>query len=102
MGRIWKGLIILAGAALFISILLFFLIKFTPQPPSAKCNRPEKPCRLLQETKLTHIQKNNTGMQGPVIIQLLKPGKKENARFLYFRDYEKVVKLARLAAKKAS
>ncbi len=102
MGRIWKGLIILAGAALFISILLFFLIKFTPQPPVSEMQQARKAMSIAARNKADTYSKKQYRDARACYNSALEAWKKENARFLYFRDYEKVVKLARLAAKKAA
>ena len=101
MSLIWKRILIVAAGALFIFLVFFFLIRFTPQPPVDEMAYARKALAKAATNKADTYSKKLYKEAKGYYESAMTTWKIENERFLYFRDYSKVVKLAMLAARTA-
>jgi hypothetical protein len=102
MSLIWKRILIVAAGALFIFLVFFFLIKFTPKPPADEMAYARKALSKAATNKAdTYSRKLYKEARG-YYESAMTTWKIENERFLYFRDYTKVITLALKAARTAN
>ncbi|MCX6327494.1 MAG: L,D-transpeptidase family protein [Bacteroidia bacterium] len=102
MRKDWRDVLIFAAVAVSMPLIVLLLIRFTPQPPIGEME-------YARET-LSKAGKNNADTYSKKLYSEAKifydsamvNWQKENERFLYFRDYDKVAMFAELSAKKAS
>jgi hypothetical protein len=102
MNLIWKRILIIFGAAIFIFLVFYFLIIYTPQPPVMDMEYARTALSLASKNKADSFSKKLYKEAKGYYDSALENWKKENKRFLYFRDYSKVAKFAKLAVKTAN
>ena len=102
MSLIWKRILIISSAAIFIFLLIFFLIIYTPKPPVSDMAYARNAISLATRDKADAYSKKLYKEAKGYYDSALRSWQKENKRFLYFRDYSKVAKLAKLAVKAAN
>jgi hypothetical protein len=102
MRKIWRGILRLLITVLFLALVVFLLVKLTPKPPVSKVEHARE--------VLADAQKNMADVYARKLFNEAKMSydsamiywQKENKRFIYFRNYDKVVKFAELSSKKAT
>jgi hypothetical protein len=97
-----KQILIISFTAIFIFLVFYFLIIFTPQTPVSEMAYARAALSLAVNNKADSYSKKLYKTAKGYYDSALKSWQKENKRFLYFRDYSKVVKLAKLAARTAN
>lgn len=100
-GKLIKALFTVALSAIVFSLLIFLLIKLAPVPPvddikSAIASLSDASSRQAS----TYARKLYNEAEA-AYDSAMANWKRENKKFIYFRNYEKTVAYARLAEKKA-
>jgi len=99
--RIWKDISLFLLLAAVILVLVLLLVRFTPQPPVGEMEY----ARIM----ISRAESSNAGTYSRKLFQEARSlydsamvnWNRENDRFIYFRDYDKVADYAGLAAQKA-
>ncbi len=99
--KVWKKVIVLIAFAALIPLIVYLLVKLTPKPPveamedariaiseAASSNADTYSSNLYREAKTLY----DSGMRF---------WRKQNSRFIYFRNYDTVAYLAKQSQKKA-
>jgi hypothetical protein len=102
MSLIWEQILIISSGVIFIFLLFYFLIIFTPQPPVRDMVYARVALSLAAKNKADSYSRKQYKEAKGYYISALSKWQKENKRFLYSRDYSIVAKLAKLAAKAAN
>lgn len=102
MNLVRKKILIISFAAIFIFLLFFFLIIYTPKPPVREMDYARTALSLAAKNNAESYSKKQYKEAKGYYDSAFRIWKKENNRFLYFRDYSKVLKLAKLAVKTAN
>jgi hypothetical protein len=102
MRNSWKNVLIIAAIAVAIPLIILLLIRITPGAPVAEMeNARVKLSRAGSKRADTYSKKLYT--EAKVFYDsAMVNWRKENKKFLYVRDYDKVVMFAELSAKKAN
>lgn len=101
MRKVVKRVIIIFSAAVVIFLLGFLFVNLTPQPPVADVDYARETLAKADVSKAgTYSRKLYTEAKA-AFDSAMANWKKENERFIYFRNYDKVVKFAKLSAKKS-
>jgi len=99
--KVWKKRLLFAVALALIPLVIMLLVKLVPQPPKGEVEY----ARLV----ISQAASNNAAIYSKKLYSEAKAlydssmvhWKKENRKFIYFRNYEKVASFAELSAKKA-
>ncbi|MBS1232283.1 MAG: ErfK/YbiS/YcfS/YnhG family protein [Bacteroidetes bacterium] len=99
--KFWKRIIILAVILALVPVIIIMLIRLVPQPPQEEV----EDARIA----LSEAASNNADTYTKKLYREAKSfydsamikWQEENKRFIYFRNYEEVVRLADLSARKA-
>ncbi len=101
MRRVVKNIFTLLIFAVFILLIIFLLVRFAPQPPVSEMEYARK---SISEA----VARNAGAYSGKLFSEArvlydsaMKNWQKENEKFIYFRNYDKVTEFAELSAKKA-
>jgi hypothetical protein len=101
MRKNWRELLIFAAIAASVPLVIILLIRFTPHPPVEEIkNAREAISRAVKDRADTYSKKLFTEARINYDSAIVN-WKRQNNRFLYFRDYERVKMFAEIAAKKA-
>jgi hypothetical protein len=101
MRKIWIGALIFTGAAIFISFAIMLMIYFTPKPPVEEMEYARVTISMAGRVKADDYSKNIYTEANNLYDSAMATWQKENERFLYNRDYKRVVMYAEISAKKA-
>jgi hypothetical protein len=101
MRKRWRNVLIIGAISGFIPLIILLLIHFTPSPPvSVMAYARIKLSQAGSKRADTYSKKLYT--EAKVLYDsAMVNWKRENNRFLFTRDYEKVVSFAKLSAKKS-
>lgn len=102
MRKVWRYVLILSAVAFAIPIILLLLIRFTPQSPAVEMDNAREALSKAGMVRADQYSKKLFTQANTYYDSALVNWKKENKRFLYFRDYDKVVMFAELSEKKAN
>ena len=102
MSLIWKRILIISLSAIFVFFVFFFMIFYTPKPPVTDMEYARKALSLAVKSNADAYSKKLYKEAKGYYDSAIRDWKKENQRFLYFRDYKKVAKLAKMAVKAAN
>ncbi|HEX2975798.1 MAG TPA: L,D-transpeptidase family protein [Bacteroidales bacterium] len=102
MKKIWRDVLILSAAAVFISLTVFLLIKLTPRPPVEQME--------LARVSLSNAVKSRADTYSRKLYNEAKTNydsamanwERQNTRFIFFRKYDRVEMFAKISASKAS
>jgi len=102
MKKVWRDLSVFIVFAIAIPVIVILLIQFTPEPPVSEME-------LALET-LSEARKNRADTYSKKLFTEAKNfydsamvnWQKENERFIYLRNYDRVVMFADLSVKKAN
>ena len=102
MRKRWKNVLIIAAIAGSIPLIILLLIRITPNPPvSVMENARIKLSQAGSKRADTYSKKLYT--EAKILYDsAMVNWKRENNRFIFVRDYDKVVTFAKLSAKKSS
>lgn len=84
--------------ALFISAVVFIMIQLTPKPPVSEMEHARSSLAIASREKANTYSSRLYNEARSSYDSALANWQKQNTKFLYFRDYEKVRMFARLAS----
>jgi len=102
MAKFRKELLIFTITAVSVPLVVLLLIHFTPEPPVSEMECARVTISMAGKSKADSFSKKLFNEAKIYYDSALANWHKENKRFLYFRDYEKVAMFAELSAKKAN
>ena len=102
MRKVWRDVLIFAAVAVSIPLTILLLIRFTPQPPIGEMEYAREILSMAGTNRADTYSKKLFTQAKIYYDSAMVNWQKENKRFLYFRDYKKVVMFAELSSKKAS
>lgn len=101
MRKIWRDVLIFAAIAVSVPLTILLLVRFTPLPPINEMEYARKTLSHAGKKRADTYSKKLYTEAKIYYDSAMVNWQKQNKRFLYFRDYEKVLMFARLSAKKA-
>jgi hypothetical protein len=102
MKKGWRDMIIFAAIAVSIPLIIILLIRFTPQPPVDEMEFARETLSDAEKSRADTYSKKIYSQAKIYYDSAMFYWQKENKRFIYFRDYDKVAMYAELSAKKAN
>jgi hypothetical protein len=101
MRKVWRDVLIFAAAAVSILLVFLILIRITPKPPTGQMELAREILSKAKKNKADTYSKKMFNEARIAYDSAMVNWERENKRFLYFRDYDKVLMFANLTAKKA-
>ncbi len=101
MRRYIKWLALIVGFAGFAGLIVFLLVKLTPSPPESEVELAMKAFSRANKDKADTYSTKLFNESRAAYDSAMANWKRENKKFLFFRNYEKVETFARLASKRA-
>lgn len=101
MRRVIKWFIIAFITSGFIALVILIMIKAVPKPPVGDIELAMETLSMAGSSKAGTYSKKLYTESREAFDSAMAIWERENERFIFFRDYEKVQTLARLSAKKA-
>ncbi|MBI5009651.1 MAG: hypothetical protein HZB98_08400, partial [Bacteroidia bacterium] len=101
MGRIWKRIVLLLSALALIAVTVLLLIYFLPEQPSTEMESARKALSVAAARKADVYSRKLYNQAKVLYDSAMVNWQKENRKFYYFRDYEKVISFANLSEEKA-
>ena len=99
--KFWKRIIILAVILALVPVIIIMLIRLVPQPPQEEVEDARIALsEAVSNNADTYTKKLYREAKSFYDSAMIK-WQEENKRFIYFRNYEEVVRLADLSARKA-
>lgn len=95
----WVILILVSGG--FVLLVVFLLIRFTPQPPIGDVEYAMESLSIANSNKADTYSKKLYYEANVLYDSAMVNWQKENKKFIFFRNYEKVAMFAGSSAKKA-
>ena len=93
---------IFTAFAVFISLVIFLMVRFTPQPPVGEMEYARE-CLAGAGKSQANIYSGRLYREAKICYDsAMANWQKENERFIFFRDYRKVLMFANLSAEKAA
>jgi L,D-peptidoglycan transpeptidase YkuD (ErfK/YbiS/YcfS/YnhG family) len=102
MRKIWRDALIFTAIAVSIPLIILLLIRFTPKPPISKMEHAREILSKAGKNRADTYSKKLYTEAKIFYDSAMANWQKENKRFIYFRDYDKVAMFAEISAKKAS
>jgi L,D-peptidoglycan transpeptidase YkuD (ErfK/YbiS/YcfS/YnhG family) len=99
--KVWKRVIIFIVILALIPLAVILLVKFTPKPPEEKVEYARIALSKAVSSNADTYSKNLYHEAKAFYDSAMINWQKENKRFIYFRNYEKVASFAELSARKA-
>lgn len=94
-------LFIFLAAAGFVTLTVLLLIYFTPQPPIKEIEKAREALSTATNNKANTYSKELYTEAKDYYDSAMKNWRKENDKFIYFRNFDTVLKFAKLSTKKA-
>jgi len=101
MRTIWRGVVIFAVTTAFIALIVFVLIRIAPQPPVAEIEKARISLSDAQKNKADIYSKKLYTQARSLYDTAMADWRRENEKFIYLRNYEKIADLAAQSAKKS-
>jgi hypothetical protein len=102
MRKVWRDVLIFTAIAVSIPLIILLLIHFTPKPPVSEMEYAREALSKAEKNKADTYSKKLYSAAKICYDSAMANWEKENKRFLYFRDYGKVLMFAELSAKKST
>jgi L,D-peptidoglycan transpeptidase YkuD (ErfK/YbiS/YcfS/YnhG family) len=102
MKKVYKGLIITLVTAVAIPLVIWLLIRITPLPPTEEMHNARETLSRAGHDKADTYSKKNYSEAKAAYDSAMAVWKRENKRFIFLRNYDKVEMYAKLSTKKAS
>ncbi len=102
MRNIWRNGLIFTAVVVSIPLILLLLIRFTPKPPIVEMDYAREILSMAEKNKADIYSKRLYTAGKIYYDSAMIAWRRENMRFLYLRDYEKVLMYAELSAKTAN
>ncbi|MCE5348110.1 MAG: L,D-transpeptidase family protein [Bacteroidales bacterium] len=101
MRKIWKKVLIFLAITVVITTLVFIFINITPQPPVKKMELARESLSKAKINKADIYSKKLFNQAKSLYDSAMVNWERENKRFYFFRNYDKVSMFAELSVKKA-
>jgi hypothetical protein len=101
MRKVWRGGVIFAVTAAFFAIAIFVLIRIAPQPPVAEMEKARISLSDAQKDKADIYSKKLYNQSRALYDTAMATWRRENEKFIYLRNYEKIASLAAQSVKKS-
>jgi hypothetical protein len=102
MRKVWRGVLIFSAIAISIPLFFLLLIRFTPKAPRAEMDHAREILSKAGKNKADTYSKKLFTEARVFYDSAMVNWIRENKKFIYFRNYEKVVEFADLSVKKAT
>lgn len=102
MRKIWRDVLIFAAIAVSIPLVIILLIHFTPAPPVGKMDNARKALSQASKDKADTYSIKLFTEAKIYYDSAMVNWKRQNKRFLYIRNYDRVQMFADLSAKTAN
>ena len=101
MREVWRDVLIFAAIAVSVPLTILLLIRFTPQPPVSEMEYAREMLSKAGTNRADTYSKKLFTQAKTYYDSAMVNWERENERFIYFRDYEKVAFFAELSVRKA-
>jgi L,D-peptidoglycan transpeptidase YkuD (ErfK/YbiS/YcfS/YnhG family) len=98
--KVWERSIIFIVILALIPVVIMLMIRLTPQPPASEVEYARLILSQATSNDAAVYSKRLYGEAKALYDSAMVNWQKENKRFIYFRNYEKVASFAELSAKK--
>jgi hypothetical protein len=102
MRKVWRDMIIFGALIVSIPLIIILLIRFTPQPPIDEMEFARETLSEAGKNRADTYSKKLYNQARIYYDSAMLIWQKENERFIYFRDFNKVAEFAELSAKSAN
>jgi L,D-peptidoglycan transpeptidase YkuD (ErfK/YbiS/YcfS/YnhG family) len=102
MRKFFRWLIVFLASGGVISLVILLLVRFTPAPPVDDINFARETLSKAGRDKADTYSKKLFTEAKTAYDSAMANWKRENGRFIFFRNYKKVEMYAKLSAKKAN
>jgi hypothetical protein len=102
MRRVWKKIVLFLSVCSLIAFTIVLLIHFAPVPPSDEMESARKALSKAEFNKADTYSKKLFTQARTFYDSAMVNWQRENKRFYYFRDYERVKYFARLSEEKSN
>jgi hypothetical protein len=102
MRKVWRDVLIFSAFAVSIPLVLLLLIRLTPKPPDGEMEHAREVLSLAEKSRANTYSKKLYTEARVFYDSAMVNWRKENKKFIFFRDYEKVKMFAELSTKKAT
>ena len=102
MRKIWRDVLIFSVIAVTTSLLFLILIRLIPKPPIGEIGHAREIISRAATNKADTYSKKYFNEARILYDSAMVNWERENKRFIYFRDYDRVLMFANLSAKKAN
>jgi len=93
---------IFAAVVVFVPLLILVLVKLTPKPPVGEVEKARELLSKASKNKADIYSRKIYNEARAAYDSTMVNWENQNKRFIFLRDYEKVVKFAQLTGKKAN
>jgi len=101
MKKVWRDVLILAVLAASVSLIIFILIRLTPLPPVKEMGEARESISAAAKNNAQTYSRKLFDEARTYYDSAMVNWQRENEKFLYSRDFDKVLMFAGLSAKKA-
>jgi murein L,D-transpeptidase YafK len=101
MRKLVKWVIMMASAAALLFLIGFLLFKLIPRPPVDEVEKAGEALAKANQSKAGTFSRRLYNEARAAFDSAMVNWKRENARFIYARDFKKVSSFARLSARKS-
>jgi hypothetical protein len=101
MRKVWRDVLIFAAVAVSILLIFLLLTQLTPEPPVGQMDLARDILSRARAKKADTYSKKVFNEARIAYDSAMVNWDRENKRFIYFRDYDRVIMFANLTAKKA-
>ena len=98
----WKNLLIYCAVIALVPLIIFLLIRLTPQPPKGDIDNARELLSKAESNRADTYSKKQFNQARIYYDSAMVNWRKENKKFIFLRNYEKVSSFAQLSAKKAN
>jgi hypothetical protein len=101
MRKIWRDVLIFAAIAVSVPLVIILLIRITPRPPAREVEHAMLALSQAGKDRADTYSKKLYSEAKIFYDSAIVNWQRQNKRFLYFRDYERVGTFARLSIQKS-
>jgi hypothetical protein len=102
MRKNWRDVLIFSGFAVSIPLIILLLIHFTPKPPVKEMDHAREILSRAEKNRANTYSKKIYTEARVMYDSAMVNWRRENKKFIFFRDYDKVLMFAGLSTKKAT
>jgi hypothetical protein len=102
MRKVWRDVLVFTAVAAAIPLIIMLLIRFTPLPPIGEMEYAREIFSMAGKSRADTYSKKLYTEARIYYDSAMANWHKENEKFVYFRNFDKVAMFAELSAKKAS